>query len=354
MGVAGEYEIEPARFQRLAQDFRAVAVQDEAPFAGQDEFRRFGAFEAGGAGPEPGILQMLPVAVADGDVGADAVRPANGGDQIHDVFPGIAAMDEMAGAARHQQIQRAPRFAQVVVGIGYQADFHAGKCCPFVRATQSQNALLACSPAGGAPSSPPVMDREAFFDALAGEENPLAFKPEHELRLERLRRRLGDLRGKRVYEPGCGAGPLTARLAEWVGPAGRVLALDACPGMVARCAQETARHGHVRTVRGKAEETDLEAGAWDLVLCFRLYPHLDDPALFLDRCARALAPGGELVVANLEGSRELNAMHARRAGVHGDVMPAGADLARELRAAGWQVDEVCDEPDEYFLRACRA
>ena len=182
----------------------------------------------------------------------------------------------------------------------------------------------------------------------------MAFKPEHEPRLARLRRRLGDLRGKRVYEPGCGAGPLTARLAEWVGPAGRVLALDACPGMVARCERALAGHGHVRTVRGKAEDAELDAAAWDLVLCFRLYPHLAEPALFLDRCARALAPGGELVIANLEGSRELNALHARRAGVHGDVMPAGADLARELRAAGWAVAEVVDEPEEFFLRARRA
>ena len=354
MGVAGEDEIEPPRFQRLPQDFRAVAVQDEAPLAGQNEFRRFGAFEAGRAGPERSVGQMLPVAVAESDVSPDAVRLANDRDEIDDVLADIAAMDEMARAARHQQIQRAPRFAQMVVGVGNQADLHAGNCCPFRRATQSQNALLACSPAGGAPSSPPVMDRDVFFDALAGETDPLAFKPEHEPRLERLRRRLGDLRGKRVYEPGCGAGPLTARLAEWVGAAGRVLALDACPGMVARCAQAAASHGHVRTVRGKAEDADLEAAAWDLVLCFRLYPHLEDPALFLDRCAQALAPGGELVIANLEGSRELNALHACRAGVHGDVMPAGAELARDLRAAGWTVAEVVDEPEDFFLRARRA
>ena len=197
------------------------------------------------------------------------------------------------------------------------------------------------------------MDRHAFFETLAGEENPLAFKPEHEPRLERLRRRLGDLRGKRVFEPGCGAGPLTARLAEWVGAAGRVLALDACPGMVARCAQAAASHGHVRTVRSKAEDADLEAAAWDLVLCFRLYPHLEDPALFLDRCARALAPGGELVIANLEGSAELNALHARLAGVHQDVMPSGADLKRRLEAGGWRVDEALDAPEEFFLRARR-
>lgn len=198
------------------------------------------------------------------------------------------------------------------------------------------------------------MDRAEFFETLAGADDPLAFRPEHEPRLARLRRRLGDLRGKRVFEPGCGAGPLTARLAEWVGAGGHVLALDACPGMVARCERTVAVRTHVRTVRGKAEEAELEAGGWDLVLCFRLYPHLEDPAAFLRRCADGLAPAGELVIANLEGSRELNAFHADRAGVRDDVMPAGSELARHLRATGWQVAEVVDEPEEFFLRARRA
>lgn len=198
------------------------------------------------------------------------------------------------------------------------------------------------------------MDRQTFFETLACEENPLAFKPEHEPRIARLRRRLGDLRGQRVFEPGCGAGPLTARLAEWVGASGCILALDACPGMVARCAKTVAGHAHVRAIRSRAEDAELEPGAWDLILCFRLYPHLADAAVFLRRCAETLAAGGQLVIANLEGSRELNAMHARHAGVRDDAMPAGAELARQLAADGWTVAEVIDEPDEFFLRARRA
>ena len=197
------------------------------------------------------------------------------------------------------------------------------------------------------------MHRQIFFESLAGEEHPLAFKPEHEPRIERLRRRLGDLRGKRVFEPGCGAGPLTERLAHWVGPEGDVLAVDACPGMVARCGDAVAGQRHVRTMRAKAEEADIGSRCWDLVLCFRFYPHLEDAAEFLRRCAAGLAPGGELVIANLEGSAELNAMHARLAGVHNDVMPSGADLKRRLEAGGWRVDEAIDEPEEFFLRARR-
>jgi hypothetical protein len=64
-------------------------------------------------------------------------------------------------------------------------------------------------------------------------------------------------------------------------------------------------------------------------------------------------PGGEVVVANLEGSAALNALHARLAGVHGDVMPGAPELRAALRSAGWRVVEAIDEPDEYFLRARR-
>ena len=195
------------------------------------------------------------------------------------------------------------------------------------------------------------MDRHAFFQELAGAESPLAFKPEHEPRLERLRQRLGDLRGKRVFEPGCGAGPLTARLAGWVGEHGQVLALDACSRMASRCEKTLAGHAHVRVLHGKAEEVELEPGAWDLILCFRLYPHLEDAGRFLDRCKVWLAPGGELVIANLEGSEQLNALHARRSGVHNDRMPSGEELRRQLEVAGWQVSAVLDEPEEFFLRA---
>jgi 2-polyprenyl-3-methyl-5-hydroxy-6-metoxy-1,4-benzoquinol methylase len=198
------------------------------------------------------------------------------------------------------------------------------------------------------------MNRHVFFAELAGREDPLAFKPEHAPRLERLRRRLGDLRGKRVFEPGCGAGPLTLRLAEWVGATGQVLALDACPGMVSRCTEAVRGQTHVRTIHDKAEEAQLDAGAWDLILCFRLFPHLNDAAGFLCRCSTWLAPGGELVIANLEGSAELNALHARRTGVHHDTMPTGDELRRQLQAAGWQVAETIDEPGDFFLRARRS
>ena len=78
------------------------------------------------------------------------------------------------------------------------------------------------SGAGWTPRSGP--SRTEFFDHLALEHDAMAFRPADLSRLPVLRERLGDLVGRRVLEPGCGAGHLTEQLAEWVGPAGRVVA----------------------------------------------------------------------------------------------------------------------------------
>ena len=197
------------------------------------------------------------------------------------------------------------------------------------------------------------MSRHAFFEKLAEGADPLSFKPEHEPCLSRLRHRLGSLQGKRVLEPGCGAGPLTQRLAEWVGERGCILALDPCPGMLARCEKTVEAHAHVRVLCSKVEEAEVEPRAWDLILCFRLYPHLDDASEFLRRCTQWLAEDGELVIANLEGSAQLNALHARLSGVQHDTMPSGEFLRTHLQNDGWHVPDVVDEPEEFFLRARR-
>lgn len=201
---------------------------------------------------------------------------------------------------------------------------------------------------------PGEMNRTVFFEHLAAGADPLAILPEHEPCMERMRKRLGDLRGKRIFEPGCGAGPLTKRLAEWVGATGHILAVDSSPGMVARCQQALAAYGHVQIVQANLEELELEPGAWEIILAFRVYPHLENPSRFLHQCARGLAPEGDLIIANLEGSAELNAMHACLPGVGQDRMPSGTELAADLQAMGWQVADLTDVADDFFLRARRS
>ena len=95
--------------------------------------------------------------------------------------------------------------------------------------------------------------------------------------------------GARVLDVGCGEG---ATLYHLGGPAGAV-GLDLFPKKVAFARQQLPA---CRFVEGSAYELPFERGAFDHVLVRDLIHHLEQPARFIDECARVLAPGGRLDV----------------------------------------------------------
>lgn len=198
--------------------------------------------------------------------------------------------------------------------------------------------------------------RHDFFDRVANEEDILQFAPHEHDKVRRLGERLGDLTGRSVLEPGCGSGPLTVYLAEWVGSNGHIEAFDISEGMVARCRAATANDPRVTTGVGGIEDWPLEPEAWDVILLFRLLPHLDDKAGVLRRLRPALKPGGQLVIAHLEGSRRLNALHAGFSeAVQHDRMPDARALQQLLETAGYRLSEpIEDHEDGFFARAMPA
>ena len=93
-------------------------MQHQAVFFGQDEFQAVFPFNSSGPGLEWSILQMYPVAIPDGEMGLDAVFQACGGEKTHDIFAGIAAMDQVLRSVLHEQFQRPVGGGQVGVGVG--------------------------------------------------------------------------------------------------------------------------------------------------------------------------------------------------------------------------------------------
>jgi SAM-dependent methyltransferase len=99
--------------------------------------------------------------------------------------------------------------------------------------------------------------------------------------------------GSRVADIGAGGGWFTIRLANRVGPNGRVYAEDIQPLMLAAIERRVAREGlgNVTTVLGSADDPKLPAGL-DAVLVVDTYPQLDDPVGLLRNVRASLAPGG--------------------------------------------------------------
>ena len=105
-------------------------------------------------------------------------------------------------------------------------------------------------------------------------------------------------RGATVADIGAGAGYFTWRLAERVGPAGKVYANDIQPEMLVLLRKNIeARHlTNVETVLGAIDDPKLPAGRIDLVLMVDVYHEFTEPEKMLRKMRESLKPDGRLVL----------------------------------------------------------
>ncbi len=111
---------------------------------------------------------------------------------------------------------------------------------------------------------------------------------------------LAPTRGERALDIGAGRGAVTLRVAEAVGPEGRVDAIDLAPTMV-ELTRATARergldqvHVRVGDATDPARDAALEAGSYDLVASSLVLFFLPDPEEAVRHWLRLLTPGGRV------------------------------------------------------------
>jgi len=201
----------------------------------------------------------------------------------------------------------------------------------------------------------PYEGKIAYFDAQT--ETPWAskeFGPEETAKLKRLKVELGPLEGKAVLEPGCGTGRLTEVLSGWVGPRGRVTALDISANMIDRAKRRLAGLSNVTVLRAALEDLDLDPASFDVILHHQVFPHYHDKAQALDISVRAVKPGGRVIVFHFINTARINDTH-RKAGtaVERDAMPPENELGRLFAAAGLTINFLIDDAEGFFLSARR-
>lgn len=106
--------------------------------------------------------------------------------------------------------------------------------------------------------------------------------------------RLGIGPGWTCVDVGAGGGDVTIALAEIVGRDGRVYAVDSDPKTRDEVAEAASAHSQVLAITQAGEDLRLPE-AVDLAFCRFLLLHVVDPAVVLDRMARAVRPGGWVV-----------------------------------------------------------
>ncbi|MGO8927216.1 MAG: class I SAM-dependent methyltransferase [Limisphaerales bacterium] len=117
--------------------------------------------------------------------------------------------------------------------------------------------------------------------------------------VSQLRLRPGEI----VADIGAGTGYFSRRLAQAVGPAGRILAVDVQPEMLTLLTNLSARPGftNITPVLGKVTDPQLPAASADLALLVDVYHEFDFPYEMMQGICRAVKPGGRLVLVEYRG-----------------------------------------------------
>lgn len=104
--------------------------------------------------------------------------------------------------------------------------------------------------------------------------------------------------GETVFDVACGTGPVLARLAQAVGPAGRVLGIEHSPEMAAIArARIAGGHPGASVLVTSIEELDTELRADAMLFCYT-HDVLQSPRA-LERLARHAKPGCRVVVTGI-------------------------------------------------------
>jgi ubiquinone/menaquinone biosynthesis C-methylase UbiE len=133
--------------------------------------------------------------------------------------------------------------------------------------------------------------------------------------------------GSVVADLGAGSGWFTIRLANRVGPNGKVFAEDIQPEMIVVIRRRVNRENLQRTVEvklGKPDDPELPANALDAALIVDSYYEMEQPVVLLRNVARALKKNGRIGIVNF----------TKAGGGPGPPMEERVDAERVIREAG--------------------
>lgn len=148
----------------------------------------------------------------------------------------------------------------------------------------------------------------------------------------------GGRMGARVVDVGCGPGYFALRYAAWVGPTGRVLAIDLVPAALrALEARRGPEHAALVTARVDIEREPLPEEGFDAAFVTNVLHHAPEPGAVL---ARLRPAARRIVIAEYEpeGAGAVGPDKADRL--------SAATLVAMLAHAGWRVEKTLAHPED--------
>jgi ubiquinone/menaquinone biosynthesis C-methylase UbiE len=196
------------------------------------------------------------------------------------------------------------------------------------------------------------MSAEDYFDDAAATWDDRFCTPSLLSFLEKFVPKFDLKAGQRVLDVGTGTGVLIPYLIKTVKSSGSVTAIDSSEKMVQIC---KTKYSHIKNVSikvGNIEEAAFPPDFFDVVICFGVFPHIDQKGKALQNIWRMLKPGGKLVIAHALSSEELKAHHKEVSKyVAQSVLPEKAEMIQLLEQTGFAGVRIRDKLGSYLCVA---
>jgi ubiquinone/menaquinone biosynthesis C-methylase UbiE len=156
--------------------------------------------------------------------------------------------------------------------------------------------------------------------------------------------------GMTVADIGAGTGYYSWRMAQRVGAAGKVYAVDIQPEMIRLLEKQIARRGteNVKPVLSTPSDPRLPVAALDLAIMVDVYHEFQFPYEMLAAITRALKPGGRLVFVEFRGNdrnvpiKPLHTMTEKQ--VRNEAAPHSLKWIKTVSNLPWQHIIVFEKP----------
>ena len=173
------------------------------------------------------------------------------------------------------------------------------------------------------------MDREIRDSVKAAyleyEEEPMAHYYSHwlvgypsRLRVKKLLRELGNIKGKTVLDVGCEDGYVSVKMARL---GAKVIAFDVVKPSIEKLRKKIRKHGlSIKAFVAFAQKIPLKKGSIDAIVCTEVIEHMPKREIAFAEFARVLRPGGIVVITfPNEGLRKKLYPIVRLFGINSDV-----------------------------------
>ncbi len=198
-----------------------------------------------------------------------------------------------------------------------------------------------------------IEDVEAFNDELAREHDIDAYYASSSLpirlieqqRLRIIRAMVGNSKGARILEVGCGGGHVLSCFAdaELTGLDVSAVMLDKARRRLANC--------KVTLIKGQLDKAGLEDASFDVVICTEVLEHVVDPEGVLSEMRRVLRPGGRAVI-SFPNDRLINSVKAAVRASYLDRLPLLSSMAwggDDYHLHIWSIDQMRSLLSRYFM-----